>query len=242
MKNYRLSHQSAVKTERYERDVYRVGSYDDYVWQEEKRILDRELDLLKEQIPKPRYLDFGCGTGRIIGYVETKVDQSVGVDIAREMLSIAKEKLHRSRLVEADITTDDVLDGQKFTIITAFRFLLNAEPPLREAIIKILAPKLAHEGVFIFNIHGNTWSFRLPMVWWYHMRYGRRLNHLSCGRIKKMLTRHGLSIKRLYGFGVIPKPLYRLCPRTSFALDRLLVYIPFIKYISYNLIFACKHI
>ncbi len=241
MKNYRLSHQSAVKTERYERDVYRVGSYDDYVWQEEKKILDYELVLLKKQIPYVRYFDFGCGTGRIIGYVETKVDQSVGVDIAHEMLTIAKEKLHRSRLVEADITTNDVLRGQSFDIMTAFRILLNAEPPLRDAILAVLAPKLFANGVFIFNIHGNTWSFRLPMVWWYRLR-GRRLNHLSYRKTKHMLARHGLCIGRLYGFGVIPKPFYRLCPHTSFFLDRLIARIPFIKYISYNLIFVCKRV
>ncbi len=241
MRDYRLSHQSEIKTKRYERDVYRAGSYDDGIWQEEKKILDCELGLLKKQIPVLRYLDFGCGTGRIIGYLEHKVDKSTGVDIAREMLAIAKEKLRCSRLIEADITTDDVLRGQKFDIITAFRIFLNAEPPLRDAILKALAQKLSQDGIFIFNIHGNTWSFRLPMVWWYRLR-GRHLNHLSYKQIKKMAARHGLRIERLYGFGFVPKVLYRLCPRKSFAVDRLLARVPLIKYISYHLIFVCKRV
>lgn len=242
MKSYRLSHQSQYKTERYERDVYRAGSYDDIVWQEEKKILDRELKKLKELIAHVRYFDFGCGTGRIIGYLEHKVDESIGVDIAREMLALAKEKLRRSRLIEADITTDDVLGGQKFNLITAFRVLLNAEPSLQEAIAKTLASKLSHDGIFIFNIHGNTWSFRLPMVWWYRLYHGRRLNHLSYRQTKRLLARHGLRIERLYGFGIIPKPFYRFFPRISFALDRFFARVPFIKYISYNLIFVCGHI
>lgn len=239
MKDYRLSHQSNIKTKRYEEEVYRAGSYDDYVWQEEKKILDRELDLLKKRIPAPRYLDFGCGTGRIIGYLENKVDESVGVDIAAEMLAFAKEKLRRSRIIEADITVNDVLRGETFNIITAFRILLNAEPPLREAIMKALVPKLSQDGIFIFNIHGNTWSFRMPMVWWYRLR-GRRLNHVSYRQIKYLLARHGLRVKRLYGFGLIPKLFYRFLPRASFVFDRFLAHVPFIKYISYNLIFVCK--
>lgn len=242
MKNYRLSHQSDIKTKQYEEEVYRLGSYDDFVWQEEKRILDCELKKLKERIAHARYLDFGCGTGRIIGYLEHKVDESIGVDIAREMLALAKEKLRRSRLIEADITTDDVLGGQKFNIITAFRIFLNAEPSLREAIVKTLAQKLSRDGIFIFNIHGNTWSFRLPMVWWYRLRYGRRLNHLSYWHVKRLVARHGLHIERLYGFGIIPKPCYRFFPRISFTLDRFFAHVPFIKYISYNLIFVCGHI
>lgn len=239
MRDYRLSHQSQYKTERYERDVYRAGSYDDFVWQEEKKILDRELDLLKKRIPVPRYLDFGCGTGRIIEYLENKVDESVGVDIAHEMLAVAKEKLRHSRLIEADITTDDILREQKFDIITAFRVFLNAEPQLQDAILKTLAPKLSDSGIFIFNIHGNIWSFRLPMVWWYRLR-GRYLNYLSYRQIKRLLVRHDLHVERLYGLGLIPKPFYRLCPRASFTLDRFLARIPLIKYISYNLIFVCK--
>lgn len=239
MKSYRLSHQSQYKTERYECDVYRAGSYDDFVWQEEKRVLDRELGLLKKRVSAPRYLDFGCGTGRIIGYLEDAVDESTGVDIARDMLTVAKEKLHRSRLIEADITTNDVLRGQTFDLVTAFRIFLNAEPPLRDAIFAALAPKLSHDGIFIFNIHGNTWSFRLPMIWWYRLR-GRYLNYVSYLQIKHLLARYGLCIERFYGFGIIPKPFYHFCPRTSFFFDRLFAHIPFIKFISYNLIFVCK--
>jgi predicted TPR repeat methyltransferase len=241
MKDYRLSHQSTIKTERYERDVYRAGSYDDYVWQEEKIILDGELAFLKKRVSPVRYLDFGCGTGRIIAHLEHQVGQSLGVDIAGEMLAVAKEKVRYSRLIEADLTTHDVLRGQQFDIITAFRIFLNAEPSLRDAILNVLAPKLSSDGVFIFNIHGNTWSFRLPMVWWYRLR-GRHLNHLSYRKAKQMLARQGLSIVRFYGFGIIPKPFYRFFPRASFALDRFFAYAPFITYISYNLIFVCKKI
>lgn len=240
MRDYRLSHQSAIKTKRYECDVYRAGSYDYFVWQEEKKTLDRELVLLKKHIAAPRYLDFGCGTGRIIGHLENKVGESIGVDVAREMLAVAKEKLRRSRLIEADLTVNDILHGQKFDLITAFRVFLNAEQQLRDAILKTLAQKLSDNGIFIFNIHGNTWSFRLPMVWWYRARYGRRLNHISYWQAKKMIARQGLRIERLYGFGVIPKLFYRLCPRASFMLDRLFTSIPLVKYISYNLIFVCK--
>jgi predicted TPR repeat methyltransferase len=225
----------------YEYEVYRPGSYDDLVWQEEQKILAQELAWLKRRVPAPRYLDFACGTGRIIAYLEDQLGESMGVDISDTMLAIAREKLQRSTLMRTDLTREDTLKGQQFDLITAFRFFLNAEPTLRSAALKILAPKLTSEGVFVFNIHGNTWSFRLLMLMWYRL-HGKHISHLSYWRVKALIASYNLKIIRFYGFGVIPKIFYRFLPKAPLLfVDHLLAVIPFVKYFSYNLIFVCQH-
>ena len=153
MKPYRFSHQREIVADRYDNIVYKIGSYDDLVWQWEKGIIDVEMSFLSS---RPRYLDFGCGTGRIISYVEDNVQESTGVDISSEMISRAQSCVHRSELLRADITVKDVLVGRIFDLITVFRVFLNSEPELRKEIMGTLSQKLSREGVMIFNIPGNT--------------------------------------------------------------------------------------
>ena len=82
-------------------------------------------------------------------------------------------------------------------------------------------------------------SLVLLMVLWYKL-FGRRLNHLSYLGARRMIEQHGMRVVRAYGFGIIPKPLYRYLPkRALFFLDSMLAKIPFFKYISYNMIFVC---
>jgi len=241
MKSYRESHQRIIVTERYEGIIYGPTSYDSYLWEAEKKILLRELDVLVRQKAQPRLLDFACGTGRVIEYLEGRVGESVGVDISREMLDLARPKLRHSELVEGDLTRLDLLPGREFDLITAFRFFLNAEPMLRQEALDVLISKLARGGTLIFNIHGNTWSFRLVMAWWYWLVKGRKLNHISYWGSKKLLESHGLVIERFYGVGVVPKPLYRYLPRFIFsACDRIWAGLPLARYFSYNLIFVCR--
>jgi len=234
--SYRISHQSTRITDRYRGIVYAQGSYDDIIWQEEKKVLDRELEGLNVE----RYLDFACGTGRIIAYLENRVKNSLGIDISKEMLEVAREQVNHSELLETDLTRSDVLVGKTFDLITAFRFFRNAEPELRNDALRVLNLKLTGDGVLIFNIHGNTWSYLLLMLVWYRLG-GRNLNHMSYREVKQMLTSHGFYIVRMYGFGIVPKPLYQLLP-VAFLLriERAFLKIPFAKYISYNLIFVCK--
>ena len=241
MKPYRASHQSTIKAGWYENIVYGPLSYDSYLWEEEKKILDLELRFLLKKNSNPHYLDFACGTGRVIGHLERRVAESVGVDISEEMLDGARLKLAHSEIIRGDLTRADMLPGREFDLVTAFRFFLNAEPELREESLLVLARKLADGGALIFNIHGNTWSFRFVMVLWYRFIKGRRLNHLSYWKVKKLLERYGFAIERLYGIGVVPKPLYRFLPRFIFRIiDGLWILMPFSKYFSYNLIFVCR--
>jgi len=240
-KVYRDSHMGETKSARYEYGVYRPGSYDDSIWQIEKNILKKELKRLRQAHSRIEYLDFACGSGRVLAYLENEVEKAIGIDISPSMLDIAKIKAPRAELFEADITKNDILRGKSFDLITAFRFYLNAEPPLRDAASALLKEKLrTEESLFIFNVHGNTMSARFFTHMWLRWR-GRTLNMATSWAVRKFLRCHGFMLVRWYGVGVLPKICYRIIPsRVALFLDHLFIFVPLSRYIAQDLIFVCK--
>ena len=241
MKDYRVSHMEERIVRQYEDVVYKPGSYDDYLWSHERKILELEVIRLRTKCLSLSYLDFGCGTGRIISYMEQFADLSLGVDISEPMIEVARSKVKKSGFIVADITREDVLAGKTFDLITAFRIFLNAGPELRSSMLAALVQKLQNEdSLLIFNIHGNIMSHRIFTKLLFLLR-GRNLNTMSVGEVKRFASEHGLEVVRWYGFGVIPKVFYRIFGgKLMFMLDSLLARVPLMKFISYDLIFVCK--
>ena len=239
MKDYRMSH-LGEKSRRYEEEIYRKGDYDDAIWQIEKLILKKEAEAFFRRRPYFSYLDFGCGGGSVLEFLEEYASRAVGVDISPDMIAYAKKRVKKAELIVADLTKHDVLAGQRFDMITAFRIFLNAGPELSDEIINVLMPKLGEDGVFIFNFHGNILSYRIFTKLWF-MLWGRRLNTISYWSALGFARRYGLSVRRVYGVGIMPKVFYRLISRRlMFKLDYIFAEVPFMKYISYNLILVCE--
>ena len=238
MKDYRVSHASERKSLQYEEVIYRQDSYDDFLWRAEQNILRKEFSRLS---PGMRYLDFACGTGRILQLGEGYVGDSVGIDIAPEMLDIARTKVKHSRLVAGDLTQRDYFSEELFDMITAFRFFLNAQPSLREEGMNVLASKLHDKNsTLIFNMQGNLWRHRLGTKIWFWLR-GHRLNTSSYRQSIQLVHAHGLEVIRWYGFGWVPKVFYRIFnPRIMFALDHKIAKIPGARYVAYDLVFVCR--
>lgn len=240
MKDYRQSH-LGDKSRRYEEEIYRAGSYDDAIWQIEKKILRREAERFSARKSDIAYLDFGCGGGRILRELEEYTARAVGVDTSPEMIERARERVKKATLVLADVTEYDPLQGEKFDLITAFRVFLNAGPELSHKIMLSLVPKLSSGGVFIFNFHGNIFSYRAITKLWLWLK-GRSLNTISYPEARRFAERYNLKIARIYGVGFLPKIFYRIFGTSSMlAIDSLFAKIPLFKYISYNLILVCEH-
>lgn len=232
---------SEPKSLRYEKEIHQRGSYDNMLWKAEQPILLREVRQLKKILGTISYLDFGCGTGRILQLLESEVDISLGVDISESMVSLAREKGVHAPIMVGDITCEDIIGAKTFQLVTAFRVFLNAGPELTRQMLDVLVPKLDPKGIFIFNMHGNLWSHRIFTKLWFMFR-GRTLNTSSYWQVKKMLKPHGLKIVRFYGFGFMPKIFYRMFGSNAmFAVDSFMIAkIPLSRYFSYNLIFVCK--
>ncbi len=206
---YRDQFSQAAKAREYETVHIAHGSYSDLLWEIEKQQLTAVLDELRRTHPRIDLLDFAVGTGRIIGFLESRVDAATGIDVSAAMVELAAGKLTGARMICKDITAaGDEIEGA-YDLITAFRFALNAEPSLCLAAMKALAARLRDEtSVLVFNNHGNPFSHKLPL-WPYHAvrRLGRGYvtegNYMTTRRARKLAAAAGLCIERVLGCGLL---------------------------------------
>ena len=133
MNNYRSKFSGQDEARKYDTlfvDDSAAGYSHSVMWDYEKHLLDRFVAELRTTHSRIDYLDFASGTGRILAHVENQVDSATGVEISAAMIAIARAKLKRSKVIEADITEPGEIEG-KYDLITAFRFFLKADPGLR---------------------------------------------------------------------------------------------------------------
>jgi ubiquinone/menaquinone biosynthesis C-methylase UbiE len=58
----------------------------------------RDLGFLQDYAkPTDKVLDFGCGNGRLAGYLEGKYESYTGVDISQKLIDIAKQRYHSEK-------------------------------------------------------------------------------------------------------------------------------------------------
>jgi len=201
---YSEKFREAIAASEYER-FYTPGTADHAIWTHERKILTDLLARHQKHWPTCNYLDFACGTGRVIEFMESRVTTSRGIDISSEMLRLAAPKLQRSELICTDITKSDVPEA-KYDLITAFRFFLNAEPSLRLAVMRALALRLKNaESVLVFTNHGNPFSYKGAM-WPVH-------------RIKQLLEQLGLHIVERFGCGIISPRFFKIAPSMADSIE-----------------------
>ena len=166
--SYREQFADPSSARKYEQ-FYSPNTADDLRWQVEQVHLQKVLDQLRKTMPRIDYLDFACGTGRIISFVEPHVDSATGIEISPEMVKIAQKYVKDASLLCRDITADDAEIENKYDLITTYRFILNAEPSLRIAGFNALAARLKDQSSrLVFSNHGNPWSYK-ALMWPYHV-------------------------------------------------------------------------
>jgi predicted TPR repeat methyltransferase len=199
VRSYRNSH--VGKGDDYHR-IFQVKPYPALLWKLERRILD-EIVSARSGGRVRRHLDFACGTGRIIGHLRSQCDESVGLDVSESMLDVARRVAPTARFIRGDITNEPILEGERFDLITAFRFFLNAEAPLRQLVIGELAQRMTCDGILVLNNHGNLSSLTNRVL--RRIRPGRTdLACLSHEDVASLVDSAGLRIAHVYHLGVLP--------------------------------------
>ena len=217
---YRQSHVSTDSASRYDRR-YSEKNHETMLWSLEQSLLLQELTRLRARKPRIEYLDFACGTGRLLSFLESRVEKAVGIEIAENMLSVARGKVESAQLICKDITVESGPPEARYDLITAFRFLLNAEPSLRLAALKALARRLRDRGSrLIVNNHNNLPSYRI-IAWPLHrLRQSvtgtPKPNYLSRRQIKSIFEMAGLELIATHGYGQFSAHVVNLL-----SLDRL---------------------
>jgi SAM-dependent methyltransferase len=150
-----------------------------------------------------RYLDFACGTGRILELGAPHFAEALGIDVSDAMLGEAHRRAPTARLVNVDVMTDPP-DIGTFQVISLFRFILSAEHHLREGVLRWLRTAIAPDGVLVLNNHLNRRSLTGLRHRVRNSIQGRPGGSPSDQQMEKLLRNCGFQVVESYGFAIIP--------------------------------------
>ena len=206
---YRKHFSRESKAAEYDRVQYGKGSYSDILWKIEQDQLNTILEEFRQTHDHINYLDFAAGTGRIIALMEDRVDLATGIEISQAMVDRARRRLQKAKMICTDITQPGSEIEGKYDMITAFRFILNAEPALRLAGLKALSARLRDEtSILVFNNHANLYSHKL-LFWPFHRlrflgtSYSPEGNYLTNRHVRRIADQAGLQIVCILGCGML---------------------------------------
>ena len=185
------------------------------------------------------HLDFACGTGRIIGYLQDQNIQSTGVDVSKTMLEVARQKCPNARFLEIDVTEGEIeqLKG-KFDLITSFRFLTNAEPPLRYEALAATSLFLNDKGFMVVNNHFNSNSLLLKLV---SLKRGVEPRGVAPKVLEVLFDLLGLEVVRRIGIGILPLRRRHGFPKIlQISMDRLIGQLPVFNGLALNHLYVLR--
>lgn len=189
--DYRTSH--LKKGADYDNDLSH-DPFDSYMTTVERPLIEQ---LVAKLFPKglETYLDFACGTGRITEIIAPLARESWGVDVSPVMLEQATHKCPRTQFINGDLTRED-LSIPPADLVTAFRFLANAQDELRREALRAMRDRLKEGGYLIVNDHRNAWSIRNLLT-----PHGPERIDLHYRKLRRLLTDAGFRVRRTFGIG-----------------------------------------
>jgi SAM-dependent methyltransferase len=253
---------SSAYTEHYHKEGASGVSYDQSlanrfelaIFQVEHIVLLDLFRRLRSSDPGTRYLDFACGTGRILAIFKDRIQSKVGVDTSPGQLELARQKAPDAELFCGNlVTSPELLGGRRFDLITCFRLLLNLEPENRVPILRALRDHLAPKGYLVVDNHMNRYSILGVIALFAHrvlrvakkplVPPGRRgiISTMSEGEMRRSLAAAGLQVHEIHRIFVLPghKSLLLLPTRWLVALETFLSRVPLLNRFSKNQIYVC---
>jgi len=252
--SYSSRFQSSSDVAAYESEEYSATSYSSCMWRLQQPVLAAALAryAAQRQGQDVRLLDFACGSGRILSFIEGLVAHATGVDISAGMAEVARQKCKKAEVRVGDILQQQELLQGPYDVITSFRFLLNVESDLRHKALRRLREVIrTPDGLLVVNVHGNSGSLRHPAIWWKRRRQNSTtpaagtpalmLNEMSLAETRTLLADCGFEVVETFGFGVLPPTLYRTPLRgLALAVDRFFAARRWLTRWSVDLMFVCR--
>lgn len=234
--------------ESYAHHEYGAESYATSIWTLQAPRVSRLLREVVQHDPAARHLDFACGTGRITRLAEEIFSEVDALDISSAMVELARATGSKARFYVGNILESPHLCPGPYASITAFRLLLNLDPPLRVPLLIELHHRLERDGMLLINLHGNRLSLRQPAILWKRWRFrnkpvikGTMLNDMSRKEVERCLEATGFVAELVCGTGVLPPTVYRWPLRSVWSrLDRWLSGLGFLNPFCIDLIFTCR--
>jgi len=221
------------------------------IYELEKQVL---LKLLADMDSRKKAcMDLACGTGRWTEILQEHFKETIGVDVSEQMVSLAKQKCQKAEFIVTDITGDDAdnrLQGREFDVITAFRFYKNAQEQLREQVTEAIPEYLKKNGLFIFDLHLNTFSFMgilAGIIRFFKLQRPLGIGELtvrtiSLNDIKNLFKQSPFEVIDYYGMGVLPgRTNYTLLPKKLlYKIESFFTTHKILRNFSYNILVVAK--
>lgn len=161
--------------------------------------------------------DFACGTGRWMENLSSITKGAIGFDISVDMLNKARNKtssLTKFNYVQlpSDLKQYLTLSEEK-TLITSFRFLLNASDSGRASFVQFIneVSQQRPNTLVLFNNHGNRFSIRgFLNIFKLKAKYNE-LSHQDVLDILKQ-SKSQVRVVDIVGIGFFPKKILKLVP------------------------------
>jgi ubiquinone/menaquinone biosynthesis C-methylase UbiE len=245
--------QQGTSGESYDRSL--ANRFELAIFRLEHVILRDLFRRLRSSDPNTRYLDFACGTGRIMAVFKGLIRTKVGVDTSAGQLAAAREKLPDAELIHGNVVANpELLGGRRFDFITSFRLLLNLEPENRVPILRALRGLLAPDGYLIVDNHMNRYSVLGLTALFAHkvlgvpkkprVPPGRRgiISTMSEAEMRRALADAGLQVEEVHRIFVLPghSGLQLLPTRWLVPVEAFLSRVPVANRLSKNQIYVCR--
>ncbi len=221
------------------------------IYELEKQVL---LKLLAEVGSREKAcMDFACGTGRWTEVLQEHFRETIGVDVSEQMLALARQKCQKTQFILTDVTSqnaDKELKGREFDVITAFRFYKNAQERLRRQVTEAIPKYLKKNGLFIFDLHLNTFSFMgilANIIRFFKLQRPLGIGELtvrtiSLNDIKRLFENSPLEIIDYYGMGILPgRTNYTLLPqKLLYKIESFFTTHKILRNFSYNILVVAR--
>ena len=176
-------------------------------------------ELLKKYSPRPqKVLELGCGTGNILTLFP-KAKKVYGLDISKEMLAIAKNKIPHAIFVEGNMTNFHI--AETFDLILCMFDAINHLDSANdwEQTFKHVAQHLEAKGVFIFDSNSLERFEILKALPIFTRAVGPHVASLDYKKTKNKLEFHFSFFMKLFGnFYTLHE---RTIPEISFPLPTI---------------------
>lgn len=166
------------------------------VYAEEFTEPSSHLDTFLKYLPRSsRILDAGCGPGVDADYMDSRGYEVVGVDLAENMLEIARETTSNVEFKEADIRRLDFSDFYFDGIVSSLSlpYIPKSDIP---RVISDFYHMLAKGGCIFLLLHKGESSEGLKPDPLYEGKVF--MNIMSEGEITEILEQHGFTIKNRF--------------------------------------------
>lgn len=239
--------------ESYDRSI--ANRFELAIFRLERVVLHDLFRRLRASDPNTTYLDFACGTGRILEVFKDLIRDKVGVDTSPGQLAAAHEKVPDAELVRGNLVENpELLGGRKFSLITSFRLLLNLEPENRVPILRALRELLTSDGHLVIDNHMNRYSILGMTALFAHkvlrvpkkpnVPPGRRgiISTMTESQMRAALAAAGLQVEEVHRIFLLPghKKLQLLPTRWLVAVEGFLRRVPAVNRLSKNQVYVCR--